>query len=50
MEKKLNFFHVPYFEAVATKGTGVFPTLKEVIKKVVSNVQSQLEDDLRMRA
>lgn len=50
MEKKLNFFGVPYFEATATKGAGVFPTLKEVIKRVVTNVQSQLDDDLRMRA
>ena len=50
MENKLNFFGVPYFEASATQGHGVFPTLKEVIKKVVVNVHSQLEDKERMRA
>ena len=50
MEKKLNFFGVPYFEAAASQGNGVFPTLKEVIKKVVMNVHSQLEDNQRMRA
>jgi len=50
METKLNFFGVPSFEAVATTGEGVFPTLKAVIKKVVGNVQSQLEGTQRMRA
>lgn len=50
MEKKLNFFGVPYFEASATQGHGVFPTLKEVIKKVVVNAHSQLENKQRMRA
>jgi signal recognition particle receptor subunit beta len=50
METKLNFFGVPSFEAVATTGVGVFPTLKAVIKKVVGHVQSQLEGTQRMRA
>ncbi len=50
MERKLNFFNVPYFEAVAIEGKGVFATLKEVIKQVVSNVQSQLEGNQRMMA
>jgi signal recognition particle receptor subunit beta len=50
MEKKLNFFGVPSFEAVATQGRGVFPTLKAVIKKVVGSVQAQLEGTQRMRA
>ena len=50
METKLNFFGVPSFEAVATAGDGVFPTLKAVIKKVVGHVQSQLEGTQRMRA
>ena len=50
MEKKLNFFGVPAFEAVATRGKGVFPTLKEVIKQVVSRVQTQLEEKQAMRA
>jgi signal recognition particle receptor subunit beta len=42
MATKLNFFGVPAFEAVATEGKGVFVTLKEVIKVVVSNVQSRV--------
>jgi len=50
METKLNFFGVPSFEAVATTGEGVFPTLKAVIKNVVGHVQSQLEGTQRMRA
>ncbi|MFH1942375.1 MAG: ADP-ribosylation factor-like protein [bacterium] len=50
MEKKLNFFNVPSFEAVAVRGQGVFNTLKEVIKGVVSRVQSHLEGDRRMQA
>jgi hypothetical protein len=43
MEKKLNLFHVPSFEAVAVQGTGVFATLKEVIRQVVSFAQRTLE-------
>lgn len=50
MERKLNFLSVPSFEAVATEGKGVFSTLKQVIKQVVSHVQSQLEGAGRMRA
>jgi signal recognition particle receptor subunit beta len=50
IEKKLNFFGVPSFEAVATEGRGVFQTLKAVIKNVVGSVQAQLEGTQRMRA
>ncbi|HEX9933973.1 MAG TPA: GTPase domain-containing protein [bacterium] len=50
IDKKLNFFGVPTYEASAIDGSGVFQTLKAVIKLVVSNVQSQLEGDRRMRA
>jgi signal recognition particle receptor subunit beta len=42
LQKKLNFFNVPNFEAVAVKGEGVFNTLKSVINGVVAHVQSQL--------
>lgn len=45
MEKKLNFFNVPSFESVATQGQGIFPTLKEVIKRVVIHIRTQLEKD-----
>ena len=42
LQKKLNFFNVPHFEAVAVRGDGVFNTLKSIINNVVQNVQSQL--------
>lgn len=42
LQKKLNFFNVPYFESVAIKGTGVFDTLKAIINLVVQHVQKQL--------
>jgi signal recognition particle receptor subunit beta len=42
MEQKLNFFHVPSFEAVATRGQGVFSALKQAIKMVVGSAQTQL--------
>jgi mutual gliding-motility protein MglA len=42
LNKKLNFFDVPNFEACAVKGDGVFDTLKSVINLVVQNVQKQL--------
>ena len=50
MNKKLNFFGVPYFEASAKQGMGVFPSLKQIIKQVVTNVHSQLGEVQRMRA
>ena len=49
MERKLNFFNVPSFEVIATQGMGVFTTLKEVIKKVISHVQTDLQDHNEMR-
>jgi signal recognition particle receptor subunit beta len=42
LQKKLNFFDVPHFEAIAVKGEGVFNTLKAIINNVVQHVQSQL--------
>ena len=42
LQKKLNFFHVPHFESLAIKGTGVFDTLKSIINQVVQHVQRQL--------
>lgn len=42
LQKKLNFFNVPHFEAVAVKGDGVFNTLKAIINNVVQHVQNQL--------
>ncbi len=42
LQKKLNFFKVPHFEAVAIKGDGVFNTVKAIINKTVQHVQKQL--------
>lgn len=50
MEQKLNLFHVPSFEAVATQGQGVFATLKEVIKRVVNHTQIEMKKEQKMRA
>ncbi|HMW34379.1 GTPase domain-containing protein [bacterium] len=42
LQKRLNYFNVPYYEAVGIKGVGVFDTLKAIINKVIANVQTQL--------
>ncbi len=42
LQKRLNYFNVPFYEGVAIKGNGVFDTLKAIINKVVANVQTQL--------
>jgi signal recognition particle receptor subunit beta len=42
LEKKLNFFNVPNYEAIAVRGEGVFNTLKAIINNVVQHVQNQL--------
>ncbi|RMG61335.1 MAG: gliding-motility protein MglA [Calditrichaeota bacterium] len=42
LERKLNLFDVPSFEAIAIKGQGVFDTLKAIINLVVQHVQKQL--------
>ncbi len=42
LQRRLNFFNVPHFEAVAVRGEGVFDTLKAVINLVVRHVQDQL--------
>lgn len=43
MEKKLNLFDAPSFEAVATEGVGVFETLKMISKLVLLNIKGGLE-------
>ncbi len=42
LQKKLNLFDVPYFEAQAIRGIGVFDTLKAIINLVVQHVQTML--------
>ena len=43
MEKKLNTFDAPAFEAAAVKGDGVFESLKMISKLVLLNIKSGLE-------
>ncbi len=40
LQKKLNILNIDHFEAVATRGTGVFPTLKAAIQKAVRHVST----------
>lgn len=42
LEHHLNPYHVPYFEAAASTGAGVFITLKTILSLVVSCIQKQL--------
>ncbi len=41
LQKNLNKDGVPYFEAIATKGVGVFETLKEIAKMVIRHLSSK---------
>jgi signal recognition particle receptor subunit beta len=42
LQLKLNTWHVPSFEAVATSGEGVFETLKTVINCVIASIKRKL--------
>lgn len=54
LEKHVNRYHVPYFEAVALTGDGVFETLKGVSKLVLKNLTKkyglEVEQDKKARA
>ncbi|MBN2001368.1 GTPase domain-containing protein [candidate division KSB1 bacterium] len=39
LQEKLNFLHVPYFNAIAISGEGVFQTLSSIIKLVLATIQ-----------
>ncbi len=41
LERNLNKDGVPYFEAIATKGVGVFETLKEISKRVIKALSTR---------
>jgi len=41
LEKTINTYGRPYFEAVAVKGVGVFDTLKMICKLVMAKIQKQ---------
>jgi len=42
LQRKLNSYQVPYIEAVASTGTGVFLTLKTIITQVISHIQNKM--------
>ena len=42
MREELNPYQAPDFEAVATEGTGVFETLREIVQLVVVRVTKDL--------
>jgi len=39
LQQRLNFHNAPFFKSVATKGIGVFETLKAIINQIVSQAQ-----------
>jgi len=43
LQERLNFYRVPYFKSIATKGVGVFETLKAVINQVIDHIQQKAE-------
>ncbi|MBN1351679.1 GTPase domain-containing protein [candidate division KSB1 bacterium] len=42
LQRKLNYFNVPHFQAVAMTGQGVFASLKAIINLVIANIQRRL--------
>lgn len=42
LENKLNSYQVPFFEAVASEGKGVFISLKTILSRVVNHIQKRL--------
>ena len=42
LKERLNFYNVPCFKSVATKGEGVFETLKTIINQVVNQIQKKV--------
>lgn len=43
LQQRLNFHNAPYFKSVATKGIGVFETLKSIINQIVTQAQQYAE-------
>ncbi len=43
MRREINLYGAPDFEAVATKGDGVFETLRAIIQMVMKNVKKELD-------
>src|SRR5881296_25550 len=50
MQQYLNKYNVPYFEAVAVKGEGVFPTLKKLSSMVLESLNRQQSSSAVRRA
>ncbi len=38
LQERLNFYGVPHFKSIATKGVGVFETLKTIINQVINHI------------
>ncbi len=38
LQERLNFYRVPHFKSIATKGVGVFETLKTIINQVINHI------------
>ena len=49
MDRELNPNHVPSFEAVASKGKGVYETFEGIAKLVLKNMQEELKDPDKKR-
>ena len=41
LQERVNFYEAPYFKSVATKGVGVFETLKAIINQVMNKIQQK---------
>ena len=41
LERELRIKNEPVYEAVATKGTGVFDTLKNIVKQVLTDLKNR---------
>ncbi|MDZ7330417.1 MAG: GTPase domain-containing protein [candidate division KSB1 bacterium] len=39
LQQRINFYQVPYFKGIATRGVGVFETLKTIINLIIQHIQ-----------
>lgn len=49
LQERLNFYQVPHFKSVATKGIGVLETLKTIINEVMEHIQQPVKQRTMMR-
>ena len=48
LNKKINYLHAPYYGAVATKGTGVIETLREISSLTLKKIKGLLDQSLQV--